>query len=201
MPDTVQLKTMNKLIEDFVVGKINVSKSLPSNLGGLGLIRVEELLKAQQVNWERRAHFSSRDNWRVNLKILTQGNCLLANPASIPENRNPVLRGISQSFSEFLKEYNLIEGNLKESFLINNPVITRGDRDTRLITIGFFQDNVPRIPVQDFLSVRIKDIADENLFLKRKDNVELPLSQITYMRLQAAFHLLRLKLRSKLRLL
>ena len=49
MPDTVQLKTMNKLIEDFVVGKINVSKSrlyLPSRLGGLGLIRVEELLKA-----------------------------------------------------------------------------------------------------------------------------------------------------------
>ena len=98
MPDTVQLKTMNKLIEDFVVGKIKVSKSLPSNLGGLGLIRVEELLKAQQVNWVRRAHFSSWGNWRVNLKILTQGNCLLANPASIPENRNPVLRGISQSF-------------------------------------------------------------------------------------------------------
>ena len=100
MPDTVQLKIMNKLIEDFVVGKI-VSKSrlyLPSNLGGLGLIRVEELLKAQQVNWVRRAHFSSWGNWRVNLKILTQGNCLLANPASIPENRNPVLRGISQSF-------------------------------------------------------------------------------------------------------
>ena len=199
MSDTVQLKTMNKLIEDFVVGKINVSKSrlyLPSNLGGLGLIRVEELLKAQQVNWVRRAHFSSRDNWRVNLKILTQGNCLLANPASIPENRNPVLRGISQSFSEFLKEYNLIEGNLKESFLINNPVITRGDRDTRLITFGFFQDNVPRIPVQDLLTVRIQDIADENLFLKRKDDIELPLSLITYMRLQAAFHLLRLKLRS-----
>ena len=86
----------------------------------------------------------------------------------------------------------MIEGNLKESFLINNPVITRGDRDTRLITLGFFQDNVPRIPVQDLLTVRIKDIADENLFLKRKDDIELPLSLITYMRLQAAFHLLRL---------
>ena len=49
MLDTVQLKTMNKLVEDFVVGKLNVSKSrlyLPSDLGGLGLIRVEELLKA-----------------------------------------------------------------------------------------------------------------------------------------------------------
>ena len=50
MPDMVQLKTMNKLVEDFVVGKLNVSKSrlyLPSSLGGLGLIREEELLKAQ----------------------------------------------------------------------------------------------------------------------------------------------------------
>ena len=111
-----------------------------------------------------------------------------------------MLRGISQSFSEFLKEYNLIEGNLKESFLINNPVITRGDRDTRLITFGFFQDNVPRIPVQDLLMVTIQDIADENLFLKRKDDIELPLSLITYMRLQAAFHLLRLKLRSMVHL-
>ena len=145
----------------------------------------------------RRAHFSSRDNWRVNLKILTQGNCLLSNPVIIPENRNPILKGISQSFSDFLQEYNSIEGNLKESFLINNPSITKGERDTRLITFGFFQDNVPRIPVHDLLTVRIKDIADDNLFKKRKDDIELPLSLITFMRLQAAFYKLRLKLRSK----
>ena len=107
------------------------------------------------------------------------------------------LKGISQSFSDFLQEYNFIEGNLKESFLINNPMITRGERDTRLITFGFFQENVPRIPVNALLAVRIKDIANDNLFLKRKDDIELPLSLITYVRLQAAFHMLRLKMRSK----
>ena len=84
-----------------------------------------------------------------------------------------------------------------ESFLINNPSITKGERDTRLITFGFFQDNVPRIPVHDLQTVRIKDIADDNLFKKRKDDIELPLSLITFMRLQAAFYKLRLKLRSK----
>ena len=98
MPTPVQLASLNKIIEDFVVSRISVAKSkvyLPVNLGGLGLIRLDELLKAQQVKWFKRAHTSCRDNWRVNLKNLCHGNCLLVNYEEIPNNRHPILRGIA----------------------------------------------------------------------------------------------------------
>ena len=57
MPTSEQLASLNKIIEDFVVSKISVAKSklyLPVNLGGLGLIRLDKLLKAQQVTWFKR---------------------------------------------------------------------------------------------------------------------------------------------------
>ena len=76
MPTPEQLASLNKIIEDFVVSRISVAKSklyLPVNLGGLGLIRLDKLLKAQQVTWFKQAHASCRDNWRVNLRNLCHG--------------------------------------------------------------------------------------------------------------------------------
>ena len=160
---------------------------MPVNLGGLGLIRLDELLKAQQVTWFKRAHASCPDNWQVNLKNLCHGNCLLANYEEIPNNRHPILKGIATSFCSFTYEYNLINSNLLESFLINNPVVKRGERDNRLLTLNFFQDNIPRLAHHHLVNLKVKDIADGNLFLKRLDDIEIPFSILTYMRLLFMF--------------
>ena len=115
-----------------------------------------------------------------------------------PNNRHPILRGIATSFSSFTYEYNLINSNLLESFLINNPVIWRGERDNRILTLNFFQDNIPRLADHQLVNLKVKDIADGNLFLKRLDDIAIPFSILTYMRLQTAFHVLRNKLRNRL---
>ena len=50
----MQFKSVDSLIEKFVVGKLNIAKNrlyLPVALGGLGLIKLDEFLIAQQTVW------------------------------------------------------------------------------------------------------------------------------------------------------
>ena len=65
-------------------------------------------------------------------------------------------------------------------------------------TINFFQENIPRLAPHQLVNLKVKDIADGNLFLKRLDDIATPLSILTYMRLQTAFHVLRNKMRNRL---
>ena len=54
MPTPEQIRTMSSLIENFTVGRLNISKNryyLPKSVGGLGLIKIDEFLIAQQVTW------------------------------------------------------------------------------------------------------------------------------------------------------
>ena len=74
----------------------------------------------------------------------------------------------------------MINSNLLESFLINNPVIRRGERDNRILTLHFFRDNIPRLAAHQLLKLKLKDIVDGDLFLKRLEEIEIPFSILTY---------------------
>ena len=169
-PSQEHLNIMASLTEKFVVGKLNIAKSrfyLPINLGGLGLINIDEFLRAQQVTWIKKACTSTRDNWRVDLTNLFGGNCLISHPDKICMNRFPILHNIAVSFTKFLNIFNRIEKNLGNSFLLHNPALIRGRNNLGIIDARLFNNNVPRLAIEQISSLKVRDIANNQLFLHR----------------------------------
>jgi hypothetical protein len=92
MPSRQTLNNLQKAIDDFAIGKLNVARSricLPTDCGGLGLFNLEEFLTAQQCTWVLRANKSLRDNWRYDLYRLSSGNCLSVSEKIINKNTHP----------------------------------------------------------------------------------------------------------------
>jgi hypothetical protein len=103
MPSRQRINELQNSLDDFVKGSLNFAKSritLPVTDGGLGMFNVEEFLTAQQCVWIFHAHKSTRDNWRVRLKQLCNGNVLNAGPKIIDPISNPILHGLSCSFEK-----------------------------------------------------------------------------------------------------
>ena len=146
MPTPEQIMTMSSLIENFTVGRLNISKNryyLPKSVGGLGLIKIDEFLIAQQVTWVKKASLSTRDNWRVDLTRLFGGNCLVASKNHIDNTRHPILYGIASSYESFLKIFNNKDRNLSNSYLLHNPSLCRGRRNVGLIDYNFLRTMSP----------------------------------------------------------
>jgi hypothetical protein len=77
MPPKPMLNTIQKTIDTFAKGKINIAVSkitVPVESGGLGLFNVEEFLMSQQCCWIFRTIKSCRDNWRNDVYELRFGN-------------------------------------------------------------------------------------------------------------------------------
>ena len=193
-PSQEHLNIMASLTEKFVVGKLNIAKSrfyLPTNLGGLGLINIDEFLRSQQVTWIKKASTSTRDNWRVDLTNLFGGNCLISHPDKICMNRFPILHNIAVSFTKFLNIFNRIGKNLGNSYLLHNPALIRGRNNLGIIDARLFNNNVPRLAIEQISSLKVRDIANNQLFLHRIEDIGVQLSMISYMRLQEAFFSVR----------
>jgi hypothetical protein len=78
-PKPHTLSAIQKSIDDFILGSDTVARFrlyLPVESGGLGCFKLDDFLGAQQCVWPLRAELSSRDNWRVNIRKLSHGNCL-----------------------------------------------------------------------------------------------------------------------------
>ena len=78
-PTRETLQHITTQINNFIVGGLNIAKDgicRPTELGGLGMIDLEDFITAQQVTWFKRAYISTRDNWRVDLKKIGNGNVL-----------------------------------------------------------------------------------------------------------------------------
>jgi hypothetical protein len=101
MPSRQILSSLQKEVDDFAIGKLNVAENricLPPDYGGLGLFNLEEILTAQQCTWVLRANKSLRDNWRCDLYSLSSGNCLFVSGKIINQNVNPILHVLGTAF-------------------------------------------------------------------------------------------------------
>ena len=76
------------------MGGLNIVKDRicqPTELGGLGMIDLEDFITAQQVTWFKRAYISTRDNWRVDLKKIGNRNVLTVGEAHIDPVLFPII--------------------------------------------------------------------------------------------------------------
>ena len=192
-PDPGQMRTMKNLIEGFIVGRLNIAKDRicrPSNLGGLGMIDVEDFISAQQVVWVKRAAISLRDNWRVDMNKITHGNVYTLSGDNFGHADFPIFVYIAESLRKFLSAYGEKNDNFSKMYLANNPLIKRGRNDNRLINSQFFSANRPLISAFSLNSIRIDQIATRGHLFSLDvmvANTGIEFSLASYLRLQEAF--------------
>jgi exonuclease III len=190
-PTEAQLNSMSDCIAKFVTGKLNISRErlhLPVSEGGLGFPCLIDFIVAQQAVWVKRAHISTRDNWRYNMKILCNGNCLTLTTEKVDKHLNPILHNIAVSFKKFQSEFYSLNDNYKQAFILDNPLIKRSRFDNLGLNKQFFQQQ-PTLDFTVLASLKFRDIYDNNGMktlweLNRDFNLNLNL--LTYMRLGAA---------------
>ena len=152
------------------------------------MINIPDFLIAQQAVWVKRTHISTRDCWRYDLMAAGGGNCLTISTAEINQLTNPILKNIVSSFDIFRKAFYSLNDNYKDSLLLNNPLIHRGQRDKGLLTLNFFSQ-VPPIQRSSLAKLKFSDVySDGGMRLLTDINHNLPfnLNLVTYLRLGEA---------------
>jgi hypothetical protein len=142
MPDETLLNRIQDIIDSYCVSSLQVANDrlyLDPQNGGLGLFSIKEFLISQQVNWIKRTGISTWDNWRVKICNATFGNCFMLSENSFNKNLNPVLFSLSCSWSHFLSRFYRLDNNYKESYIFNNPLITRSSTDKKLLDENFLE--------------------------------------------------------------
>jgi hypothetical protein len=65
-PSKLKIDEMQKVINNYVLGKIRFNNKLlciPPDQGGLGLINIEDFITSLQCSWIKKAAASRADNW------------------------------------------------------------------------------------------------------------------------------------------
>jgi Reverse transcriptase (RNA-dependent DNA polymerase) len=204
-PSDTDLVKIQKLMDNYVIGNLQVSedrKYRPAEESGLGLIKLKNFLAGIQAVWVKRAHISTRDNWRNDLRTLSLGNCYAVSPILIDNIRFPLLGTILTSFDKFRTLFYDTGTNFRESYIINNKKLVRGEQDTRILDKNFFESNIPRLNIEQISALTVKDFFQGNLF-KSLDELILDtginFSLLTYMRLRESIMLFQRRNPNKLR--
>jgi hypothetical protein len=113
--------------------------TLPVEHGGLGLFNVEEFLTAQQCVWIFRAQKSTRDNWRVKLRQLCNGNILAEGPSLIDKEANPILHGLATSYSKLRINHDTRNENFIHALVFNNPLFFRSRGDKAMLNASYLE--------------------------------------------------------------
>jgi hypothetical protein len=140
MPSRQLINELQNSLDDYVKGNLNFAKNritLPVTDGGLGMFNVEEFLTAQQCVWILRAHKSTRDNWRVKLRQLCNGNVLTAGPNLIDPVANPILHRLSCSFEKLRVTHDSKNANYIKAIIFNNPLFFRGKGDKNTLNATY----------------------------------------------------------------
>ena len=193
-PTPPQLKILQNIVDSFTKGKLNIGRdrvTTPAEFGGLNMVNLKEFIIAQQVNWFKKAAHSSRDNWRVDLRKLGNGNCFSINPEIVDRALHPILKGLAESFQYFSKNFYSLNDNVDSSHLLNNPIVRRSHRDNTLIDPPYFRQNIPELNIESLAKLKLSDICS-NGRIKTLDEINnstgLQFSLVTYMRLDASIY-------------
>jgi hypothetical protein len=132
MPSDFNITRIQKSIDDFCVGPLNVSTErlyLSPEKGGLGLFEIRPFLTAQHVVWLKRAELSTRDNWRFNFSLNSYGNCFTTDPDVWSPQKNPILHGLAVCWKLFYTYYLSTNSNYKFGYLLNNPLFNELEKN------------------------------------------------------------------------
>ena len=187
------MEQMQKIIDDFCIGPLNVSterRYLAPKIGGLGLIKVSDFLVSQHCMWVKRTAQSTRDNWRIDLLELCNGNAFMLSPAAVSEIEHLVIHGIARSFQTFTLNHSYIGENSKKALIFNNPIFERGPKDKGILDKKFFGDGKPgKANLINIANLKYEECWEGNNFLtmeRLNENLNLDITAAIYFRLRGA---------------
>ena len=131
------------------------------------------------------------------MHTLGWGNPFTISPSTIAQNSNPILYGLSQSFSTFNAVFSATKNNYKKAYILNNPLFCRGNRDSNIIDCTLFNKNanlyeIAKLRFCDFfVSGSLKSFVQLNL------EYNLNLSLNSYLRLCGAHLFNKNKLKNR----
>jgi exonuclease III len=160
MPDPETLDRLQNLMDNYARGTLKISKDrlyADPDQGGLGLINLKHFLIGLHSAWIKKAFISSRDNWRADLRNLSAGNCLTANPKFIDKDKFPVLNCLAESFNTFTEKFYNCNQNFRKAYIYNNALFRRNLRSELLIDQNFFSSNVPVLDLSRLSRLRFDD--------------------------------------------
>ncbi len=164
MPSKPLLNNIQKALDNFAKGKLNVSVSkitISVEAGGLGLFNVEEFLMSQQCCWVFRAKKSCRDNWRNDIFELSFGNPLALSPKIVSVNRHPILHSIACSFERLRIKFDKRNENYLTSTIFYNPMIFRETRDKRPLCPAYLDIANNTLLTYRFATCQLQNLCGE----------------------------------------
>jgi hypothetical protein len=187
-----KINELQALCNNYVLGTLKVSRDrLYSDIssGGIGLIKIEDYLVAQQAMWVGRAFRSTRDCWKVDLHSSTSGNPLTLNKDDRCLQNFGALKPIIDSFDKFRKKFyeNVTSNN--EIYILNNMHIKRSVNEAAFLDTDFFSRNIPALNMELVAKLKIKDFFSEGIFKPRDELVNdtnCNFNMVTYFRLRSA---------------
>jgi hypothetical protein len=155
-PASDQLERIQRLMNSYVIGSLKVAKNrlyLNPDLGGLGLINIDTYLTGLHCSWIKKAASSTRDNWRVDLRSLTGGNCFTASTSSTGINNSPVLLTLARDFEMFTKHFFNFQDNYKEAYIWENNFFSNGNA-RNLVKKSTISGNQPVLDMEKVAKLR-----------------------------------------------
>jgi hypothetical protein len=193
MPTKPVLNNLQKTLDNFAKGKLNVSLSkitVSVEAGGLGLFNVEEFLMSQQCCWIFRTVKSCRDNWRNDIYELTFGNPLALSPKNVDENRHPILFHLATSFERLRIKFDKKNENYLTSSIFFNPMLFRETRDKRPLCPAYLGTAADTMLTYKLATCQLQELCGEDGILSHAELVRngIRLSPIGYGRLSNALN-------------
>jgi hypothetical protein len=163
----------DKIIVDFVRGKLNVAKKrlyTPPEHSGLGLFDNNDFLDAQRCSWIKRS-LNLNEQWKQILYACNFGNVYNAKSRNINVQEYPICHGICKSYERTLENFTVVHENYKYSYIFENAKLTldlasRETLNRNSYTNDFFDRNAAklfRIKYCDFYSPEGELIDSENV--------------------------------------
>ncbi len=191
------IDTYSEVIEKFVSGKLNISKSKitkPIEMGGLGLFELGTFLDAQKIAWVKRAK-NLDDWWKILLYSKSYGSVFNLRCKHFNVVTEPCLYSIAKSYEKFLFCYSKSGENYKSTYMFENSALSLGLHDKRLVdkdlfTAQFSNEHGPKLKQL----ITSNFFRDDSSYINRNEfvaNTEIPLTVMIFQRLKGVIETAR----------
>jgi hypothetical protein len=117
---------LNNVCENFVLGTEKVAKTklyLTPKMGGLGLINMEDFIRALKCSWFKKAILGTNDNWKITLRTVTENFSNLHLVDTTKLECGEVLQNILEAVQFFIKKWDATENNFLTANIVGNTNI------------------------------------------------------------------------------